>query len=972
MTNSFLYQIAKAYTSQSDVPLGKCLFVFPSRRSSLFFQKYLGQCSSKPVFSPGITTIGDLFERLSPLRRGDKIELLYILWNKYSEASARLGRASESFDDFVTLGETLAGDFNDIDKYLAEASRLLANIKELRDLDSGYEFLSKEQKDALWRFWKVTAEREGAQMSEQKKEFLSLWAILFEVYKGFRETLREKGLAYEGMLQRDVAEAIGSGAADYAAGPLKGVRRIVVVGQNALCECEKVLFDHIKREFDGDFYWDFCGECLTDSANKASHFIKQYIDRYPSKYQLEAETSERPLVEVIAASSGVAQARAAGKVLEEMTPCGGCAAAAENGCCSASAAGGGQKCMIEDSIAVVLPDENLLMPLLGAVPQSIGRINVTMGYGLHNSATASFMDMLASLQLDCRGGRFYHKDVISLLSHPFLVAACGAEAAETKRKLVADNMIYVPAELFAQESGGAAAGESAARQLLGTIFCEKSSTDGVCLWQMEVLEALAPSLGKIEKEFAMGYYTCVSHLRDLRIPMERRTYFRFLREVSSRIKLDFKGEPLSGLQVMGPLEVRSIDFETLVILSANEGVFPAKTQSDSMIPYNVRKGFGLPAPELFDSIAAYHFYRSIYRAKRVVLIYDSRTKGMLSGEQSRFIKQLRYHYGFQITDRCVDLEVRPSDRAPHAIEKTPEVMDRLESIFLGSEGKPFSASSLNDYLACPLKFYYKYVAGLQEDDEISEGVDQGQFGDTFHSTMEAIYDRVKKGQNVSADSLRSLKNDRCFISGAIQAALNKALKRSQGAPLSRRNQITANMVEALVDVTLDNDIRYAPFEYVASEEPFFERDFSFNRGAQQLRASLTGRLDRQDRKNGVLRVADYKTGSDSCNVNFLDPECMDKVFSGEEKIAFQLMMYALAMHRRYPGEEGFALAIYGVRRLFGRDVENKYCPVTTIEAFCGRLQTLLADIFNPGRPFAEAPKSGKTCEYCPAKAICGK
>lgn len=968
MTNSFLYQIAKAYTSQSDVPLRECLFVFPSRRSSLFFSRYLGQCSAGPVFSPGVTTIGDLFERLSPLRRGDKIELLYILWQKYCEVSARCGRRSESFDDFVTLGETICSDFNDIDKYLAEASRLLANIKDLRELDSGYEFLSDEQKDALRRFWRVTAERQGEEMSEQKRQFLSLWAILSEVYEAFRAALREKGLAYEGMLQRDVAEAL-RGDADYASRPLKGVRRIVVVGQNALCECEKVLYDHIKSKFDGDFYWDFCGECLTDPANKASHFIRNYLNRYPSKYTLEAEACARPQIEVIAASSGVAQARAAGKVLSQMNPCGGCSYAARELLGETSAGGGGcgaGKCRIEDSVAVLLPDESLLMPLLGAVPGSIGRINVTMGYGLHNSATASFMDMLASLQLNCRGAGFYHKDVLSLLSHPFIAAACGPDAADIGSALVKDNMIYVPAERFSK------AQNEDARQLLCKLFSAKSSAEGICLWQMEVLEALAPLLSAIEKEFAMGYYTCISRLTDLHIPMEPRTYFRFLGEISSRIKLDFKGEPLSGLQVMGPLEVRSIDFETLVILSANEGVFPAKSQSDSIIPYNVRKGFGLPTPELFDSIAAYHFYRSIYRAKRVVLIYDSRTKGMLSGEESRFIKQLRYHYGYPITDRCVDLEVKPSERSPHLIEKTQEVMDRLESIFLGPEGKAFSATSLNDYLACPLKFYYKYVAGLKEDDEISEGVDQGQFGDTFHNTMEAIYGRIKNGETVSAQLLRSLKNDRPFIRRAIETALKKALNRPANAPLGRRNQITANMVEALVDVTLDNDIRYAPFEYVASEEPFFERGFSFARGSEMLEVSLTGRLDRQDRKGGVLRVADYKTGSDICKVDFSDPGAMDKVFCGNEKIAFQLMMYAMAMQRKYPGEQGFNLAIYGVRRLFGRDVENKYCPSQTIGDFCSRLGNLLSDIFNRDIPFSQTEDSGKTCDYCPAKAICGK
>jgi len=929
MTNSFLYQVAKAYALQTDVPLRRCLFVFPSRRSSLFFQKYLGQCSDVPLLSPDLVTISDLFAMLSPYRRGDKIELIYILWQKYCEVSAKHGRKCETFDEFVSLGETLMGDFNDIDKYRADHSKLLANIRDLRELDTGYEFLTDDQKEALSHFWGVIA---AGRDSQQKRQFLSLWAVLDEVYVAFNKALAAKGIAYEGMLQRQVADTIKSDDAQSVKEALKGYDRIVVIGQNALCACELVLYDYIKKEFDGDFYWDFYGECLVDPANKASHFIKDYIDRYPSKFELDAESAGRPEITVVAASSGVAQAKAASLFL------------AESG---------------EDSTAVVLPDENLLMPLLNSIPENIRHINVTMGYGLHNSTTASLLDMMASLQLNKRSYGFYHKDVTSILNHPFVRDICSESAADVKQNVISGNEIYVPVERFSGD------------ELLEKIFIPVDTPDEISFWQMNVIEAIAPHIVDIEKEFAHGYYTSISHLRDLAIPMEKRTYFRFLREITSRLTVDFRGEPLNGLQVMGPLEVRAIDFDTLIILSVNEGVFPAKTQNDSMIPYNIRRGFGLPTPELFDSIAAYHFYRSIYRAKKVVLIYDSRTKGMLSGEESRFIKQLRYHYQYPMQMSSLDLEIKPVEGAIRSIPKTAEILQKMSELYLLPEGKSFSASTLNDYLACPLKFYYSHVVGLQEEDEVKEEVDAGQFGSTFHKTMEDIYKCVASGETVTAELLKRFKADKAFIQTAIRRNLNRELKRSEDAPLSKRNQITANLVAALVDATLQNDIRYAPFEYVSSERKFIE-SVPVNIAGQEQSVRLKGYIDRLDIKDGVLRVCDYKTGSAYTNVSFLNDSCLDKVFSGDEKIAFQLLTYALAMRVQDKTLEAVNLAIYDVKKLFTSPVENKFCPMTTVDAFSARLKMLIEEIFNPEIDFSGVEADSKACNLCPAKAICGR
>lgn len=933
MTNSFLYQIAKAYTEQVDVDLRRCLFVFPSRRSSLFFQKYLGQCGEKPLFSPDIITIGDLFARLSTYGRGDKIKMMYILWQMYCKVCKSRGRDCEGFDSFVSLGEAVIADFSDVDKYMADASRLFAHIKDLRELDSGYDFLDKDQKDALKQFWGVVVEKKGA---KQKEKFLGMWEILFDLYASFREKLAGESIAYEGMLQREVAERILNGETGGIKAALAGYDRIVVVGQNALCKCETALYDFIKAGFDGDFYWDFYGECLTDPANKASYFIKNYKGRYPSKYTLSAENDSRPKVTVVAASSAVAQAKVAAAEL--------------------AVAG-------EDSTAVVLPDENLLMPLLNSIPENIRHVNVTMGYGLHNSATASLMDMLAALQLNRRAAGFYHKDVTALLNHPFIRTASPEWSVKLKKDIVAANEIIVPAERFGGDG------------ILSVVFRPVTESGDVYDWQMEVLQTLAPSLPDIEKEFAHGYYTSVSHMKDLDIPMEMRTYFKFLREITSRLTVDFRGEPLSGLQVMGPLEVRAIDFETLIILSVNEGVFPAKQQSDSLIPYNVRRGFGLPTVELFDSIAAYHFYRSIYRAKNVVLIYDSRTKGMLSGEESRFVKQLNYHYGFDMEFRSVDLEIKPVEGVVRSVEKTPEVLSQLyDHFFLPREedGKfnAFSASSLMAYINCPLKFYYSQVVGLAEEDEVSEEVDASQFGNTFHHTMEELYKPVKE-KAVTAEWLKGIAADVSLISSTVAKFLNIELKRPEGSDLSRRNRITANLVAELVKATLKNDIAYAPFTYLASELRL-EKEIPVMAGGRQRNVRLKGFVDRLDRKNGAPRICDYKTGSVAEANSYINEKQLEMVFSGELKTSFQLLVYALLLTLDDPSQKEYELAVYNVKKLFDSNVESRYCPPETVDAFSGRVQEILSDIFNPDIPFRGVKAGSDACKYCPAKAICGR
>ncbi len=947
----FLKQIAKAYLENYQGDLRECLFVFPSRRSSLFFQKYLGQCSGRPMFAPGITTIGELVSTLSPYRKGDRIELLYILYQTYSRVFDEAGEQHAGFDDFVGWGEALLADFNDVDKYLVDASRLFANISDLHQLDSGYEFLSDAQKDALRHFWGVVVEGESA---GSKKEFRRTWSFLNGIYQLFTTELRTRSLAYDGLMIRDLAVAIQDGRTAAFAERLPGIKRIVVVGQNALCEAEKVLLDYIRTGWDGDFYWDLAGEYLQDPGNKASYFIKDYLTRYPAQYHLEKEDLPQPEIDVVSVSSGVAQAKVAAGYLEKFG---------------------------EENTVVVLPDENLLLPLLHSIPESIRDINVTMGYGLAGSMVAALMHHLSGLQTGkmMKDGRwlFHHSDVTAIISLPF--GAFGdvqEEIDAVAEKIVKRNLLFLGQDEFTSP-------------LMRLIFTPLDTAQEIQTWQMDVIEALSPQLGYVEREFAYGYFTSISRIRDLHIPMKPSTYFRFMSEMASRVKASFKGEPLAGLQIMGPLEVRAVDFDNVIILSVDEGIYPAKINNDSFIPYNLRRAFGLPTAELFDSISSYHFYRSICRAHNVALIYDSRTKGMLSGEESRFIKQLRYDYRHKVNVITTDLRIEPVDRSPEVVEKTPELLERLKMKYIkganpdpGSKTAKFSASTLMDYMACPLMFYYKHLEGLKEEEKVSEDVDAGMFGNTYHKTMEEFYGQFK-GQVVPKDALAGMLADKNFSTTIMEMVLRHMadeLKVDVSA-LTGRNFITAGLVQALVEITLKRDSEMSSdpegFEYLDSER-YMIMDLKVPVEGEEKDVLLHGFVDRLDAPFSTqYRICDYKTGSvkEVKHYDGSDNEtAVGLMFSGEAKTSFQLLTYAMLikneMNHGRLHERDIAVTVYNVRKQFSEMAENHLCDESLLSAFEAALKQLIAEIFNPEVPFDGRP--GKPCKYCPAALICNR
>ena len=915
----FLESIAGIFAERDD--LRDICFVFPNRRSSAFFGRYLGKAAGRPIFLPRMTTIDSLFEELSGLRKADPIESLYTLYTSYEEVRRSLNPeyGSESFDEFVHWGDILLRDFDDIDKYLADAGKLLLNIKQLKDLSIDYDFLTADQKQAIAEFCRNFNPADIKNSPDDKKRlFNETWNILQPLYTRFRGRLEADGKAYPGMMYRRVAEfpSLGSTLSE-------NFKEIVFVGLSALNECEKVLLSAARDEGIGDFYWDFYADKVRDPENKSSMFVCENVREYPSRHALKnVGEAARQQIEVIKVPSSVGQTRAVKQILDRLN---------EEGA-------------LTDPVdtAIVLPDESLLFPMLGSVPEYIPKVNVTMGYSLGASTVESLFRCIERLHADMRPGRgFYHKDVVELLEHPLVKALdLAEESAATKSEILGKNLIFISPAKDADCSVS-----------FKMLFREVSGVKEIIDYQIDLISHLQSFQSGIDREFLYHYYRTIERIRGLQLDfdtMAPRTYYKLLHQCTSLLSIPFSGEPLSGLQIMGPLETRALDFKNVIMLSVSEGSFPSKSVSASFIPYNLRRGFALPTYEYQDSIWAYHFYRSICRAERVFLLYDSRTEGMQSGEESRYIKQLKYHYDLPLTEKTVSYCMDSS-----AVEQ-PELSFAKDKSVLNI--KHFSASSLNCYLDCPLKFHFLHVKGLKEQKEVAEELDAGLFGSVYHSVMEHLY-KPYVGKEISAQLLKKLRSDSATTDNLIDMAFAREAGISE---ITGQNLILRQIVKRYVERTIEVDREIAPFFLVGTEKTSSAKiTLSGGRSVQ-----LLGKIDRLDSDmRGCVRVVDYKTGSIKGKDDCSD---VDRIFTpsaNRPEVAFQLYFYALMEDRRL-------VSTYSLRSIFDGIPPTRQIEDDKLEQFKDRLKALLEEILDLSRPFTGRDSSSKVCEYCNFKRIC--
>ena len=939
----FLMQVARHYFKGPEIQ--DTCFVFPNRRSMVFFRKYLSDLVRKgggsPLRMPPMYTINDFFCHLYGAQVTDRLRLLTRLYSIYCSLYPK----AEPLDRFIFWGDVMLGDFDDIDKYLVDARSLFRNISDFKDIKDDYSYLTETQRTAINSFLSHFRDAEAEDENSVKTRFLGIWNILYPMYEAFNKALREEGMAYEGMVYRDLAERLkaGESVTDILRAEFPDTAGYVFIGLNALNECERTLLGKMRDAGIAEFVWDYVTREIRSPENKSSFFMRRNIQEFPQAFTITA--GGMPEITVVSVPSAISQAKLAPQILARTSgdPVG---------------------------TAFVLPDETLLLPLLNSIPPEYGSINVTMGYPMKGSAVYTLADAVGRMQLRLRhredGWYFYHREVREVFSSSIFSMMLSPEEKQCVAEVKRQAKYYIPMKDL--QSGPVM--EMIFKPVVQDIKDISSAQNkALCRYLSEITGAVGREIaGKgemlLELDFAKRLHGSLNILEDTPLEVLPQTWLKVLDGMLDGISVPFKGEPLKGLQIMGPLETRALDFKNIVILSANEGMFPRRSVSSSFIPPELRKGFGLPTYEFQDAVWAYYFYRMIQRASKVWMVYDSRTEGLHSGEESRYIKQLEYGFGVKVRRLVAGARLEPV-RTEGDIEKTPADVEAIRNATL-------SASTLKSYLYCPAKFYYQVVKHLKTSEEVAESLDSGMIGNVFHKVMQDLYSG--KAVVTAADIDSMLANPERLHS-LVRAGV---LREMHSVEVSGRNLVTEQIILDYVKETLAHDLRLlresgsGGFRIIGLEQ---YREIGFDG------FKIIGFIDRMDSYlPGQVRIVDYKTGKvEDDDILITDDNAAsvaDKLFGDSNKgrpgIALQLFIYGLLAHSDADLKgEAIVNSIYSTAHLFTGPLQDMPESPEFSRIVRERLSGLLKEIADVSVPFRRTQETA-TCEWCDFKAICGR
>lgn len=955
---TFLKQVAHDLYNKTEGNFTKVAIVFPNKRASLFFNEYLAQESDRPIWSPTYVSISELFRQSSDLSIADPIKLVCDLYKVFQKATG----SKETLDDFYFWGEMLIADFDDADKNMADTHALFSNLKDLNELMDNYDFLEEGQKEALSQFFHNFSIN---QVTELKQRFISMWNVLGDIYAEYKALLESQSIAYEGMLYRQVIEQLDVEALPY--------NKYIFVGFNVLNKVEHTLFKKLNEAGKAMFYWDYDTFYLNKTPHEAGEFIRRNLRDFPSELPASFfdNLNQPKEVTFIESPTENGQVRYLPQwIRENLTS-------------------------QEKETAVVLCNEALLQPVLHALPDNVKHINITMGFPLSQTPAYSFVNALMELHTsgyNPNNGRYLFAEVISVLKHPY-TRQLSPEAEKLEQTLTRDNRFYpLPSELKQDN-------------VLELLFTPRRNNLDLCSMLSEALKEVAviyqqqaashsDAFDQLYRESLFKTYTLVNRFHTLieskELNVQAGTFQRLLTRVMSSSSIPFHGEPAIGMQVMGVLETRNLDFRHLIMLSVNEGQLPKAGGDSSFIPYNLRKAFGMTTIDHKIAVYAYYFYRLMQRAEKVTLVYNTATDGINRGELSRFMLQFLIEWGYPVLRKQLEAAQSPQSSAPIIIEKTPDVMERMKSVFdIRNNPKALiSPSALNCYLDCPLKFYYKYVALLSAPDEVTADIDSAKFGSIFHYAAEHIYkDLTAHGKLISRENLETLLKDEVRLQTYVDNGFKELffnLPPNEQPEYNGIQLINSAVIVKYIQQLLRNDLRYAPFTFIGSEQRIFE-NIEICTSTGDIQSRIGGIIDRIDSKGESLRIVDYKTGGDADT-----PANAQSLFIPDKKrsnYVFQTFLYASIVCKKLREKNDSRLVAPALLYIHRAASEN-YSPVIQMGEprkpkepvdnfaqyegdFRENLKTLLEDIFNPDISFTQTEIEDK-CAYCDFRALCKK
>ncbi|MCX6165333.1 MAG: PD-(D/E)XK nuclease family protein [Ignavibacteriae bacterium] len=934
--------------------------IFPSRRAGLYFKNILGNKIEYPIWSPSVYSIEDFVEEFSAYNFADNFKLLFELYSVYNDViknEKALLKSEidfldsdddiESFDSFYPWGEMLLQDFDVIDKYLVDTNLLFKSIKDLKEIEECFPI---ELQESFKKFWGTLFD---SKQTNAKKSFLKIWQVLGKVYLEFTIRLKKKGICYPGMAYRKLYEDSENILSNFK------WKKIFFAGFNSLNPVEKNLMKVLTDKGIAAIYWDADDYYISNKNQEAGKKKKKNI-KYFGNNKIKFEQyliSDTKKISSIGTSSSEGMAKVLGSELKEHM-------ADSN--------------FTIEKTAIVLPDANLLLPVLYSIPDEIKNINITMGFPFRDTPLYSLICLLIDLQNNCiyENGktRFHHSNVEKILLHPYIKFHDTSVVYNIVNYIKNENQIYFNISDFKAD----------VPKILEVIFNQTENFDDAVNYFRKIIDLISSRIDKddskdtdykkFQLEFIYNFYSNYNRLNEVikenEVEMNLDTYWRILKEVLHKISIPFTGEPLKGLQVMGLLETRALDFENVFILSANESVLPEGRTQNSFIPYSLRKVLKMPTYEEDDSITAYYFYRLIQKAKNIILIYDTDI-GQNVKEKSRFILQIENELlpnnkNIIYENKIVIPDVYSVEKKNIEIFKTDSTMKRLMEI------KHYSSTALKEYINCPLQFYFRRIAKIEEEKEIEESFDSMLIGNVLHKILEDIY-LPFKGKIVSEGDINDIgimvkENSDSILENAVRACKSDyVLKKYSG-----KNNLFKNIVLKLLLRVFENEKTQAPFK-ILDIEKIINYTFQISKNNKEIGINIAGRIDRIDEKDGVIRIIDYKTGSYVLKkFDEKNPiEYFEKLISNPDyKDNFQAFFYGYFYLRDNEGKK-INVGIYPVKKMQnGIDcLKTGYIEKIEYELFENSLKKLFMEIYDSELPFKQV-EDEKRCAYCHYSGLC--
>lgn len=957
--HSFISEVVERVLKNEAQALRNVTVVFPNRRAGLFFRKELSKHIDKPIWMPQVISMEDFVLSFSSLRKVEKIEAIFSLYEVYKAHQKK----DESFDQFFFWGEMILRDFEEIDQYLVNTDQLFTSIKTQKELDEEFYFLDEEDKRIIQSFWssflpKATASQEA---------FLETWKILRPIYADYRERLLAKGIAYGGLIYREISDNLHDVA------PAEG-SKIYFAGFNALTFAEEKIIKHFVHEYKAEMIWDLDEYYFNNPKQEAGFFLREYARDSVLRNTFPKEPPSRfgqdKSFNATGVSLEVGQTKALAEHLEGLVKDGS---------------------FDPENTVVVLPMEHMLFPALHAIPDGVDKVNITMGYPLKDTPVYSLLESVLVLQHMRKeslvnGVSFYYKPLVELLEHPLLFALEEDRIKDLIQQIKSRNLITLYLDDLELK-----------HEVFQIIF---QKIDSPFSYLMNILKCLYDTWKDkghdLELEFISRFYEHVVHLREMMGDRADDLGYDFLiklfRRLARTLKIPFTGEPLNGLQIMGILETRNLDFDNVFILNMNEDSWPAAARRGSFIPFNIRKAFSLPVFDHQDAIYSYLFYRLLQRAKNIHFFYNTVAEFNVNGELSRLVQQLEVESDYRINKRILASPIKTTAPAPITIQKTPLIQAKMERYLNGYQSTKgihpgtFTPSALNAYLDCRLKFYFKYVERLYEPDEVQEEMDAMVFGNILHDTMEILYkqftDREKRKEIYPQDIFWIREG----ISGAMNQAFKKhyKIKKEKKFQLEGRSLIASEVLKKFIEKILDYDMKYAPFKIIgleASTKEGYFMEFPIEVAGKEKKVRLRGIIDRIDQKEGKVRVIDYKTGRDDKDFTTI-AALVDRQEKSRRKAAFQVFFYSYLFYKKYEGDyEVIEPGLFNSKDLFSKDFEwqifDKQHKTSVTEfrqylpEFEQAISDLLTEMYDPEAAFDQTDDL-KKCSYCPYQDICGR